>query len=126
MPTSPYADLLIRLLKREEQGYPVELTLNSRLEFRRGYLSPDILQWVPSSLDAESGRSLFDLLIQDEQVASAWAMIRGSAPQRRIRLSIDAAAAELNAIPWELLRDRGDAEEDIGVNLAAADATPFS
>jgi hypothetical protein len=125
VPTSSYADLLIRLLKREEQGYPVELTLNSQLEFRRGCLSPDILQWVPSSLDAESGRSLFELLIQDEH-ASAWAMIRGSAPQRRIRLSIDAAAAELNTIPWELLRDPGDAGDGIGVNLAAADATPFS
>lgn len=53
-------------------------------------------------------------------------MIRGSAPRRRIRLSIDAAAAELNALPWELLRDPGDPETGIGVNLAAAGATPFS
>jgi hypothetical protein len=126
VPTSSYTDLLIRLLKREEEGYPVELTLNNRLEFRRGYLSPEIVQWTPSSLDAESGRSLFELLTEDEQVASAWAMIRGSAPQRRIRLSIDTAASELNPIPWELLRDPGDAVEGIGVNLAAAEATPFS
>ncbi len=126
MPTSSYTDLLIRLLKREDQGYPVELTLNSQLEFSRGYLNPAIAQWTPAVSDAESGRSLFDLLTQDEQVASAWAMVRGSSPQRRIRLSIDTAAAELNPIPWELLRDPGAPEDDIGVNLAAADATPFS
>lgn len=126
MPTSSYTDLLIRLLKREEQGYPVELTLNNRLEFRRGYLSPDIVRWTPGPLDAQSGRSLFELLTQDEQVASAWAMIRGGAPRRRIRLSIDSAAAELNPIPWELLRDPDDAGDGVAVNLAAADATPFS
>lgn len=126
MPTPPYTDLLLRLLKREEQGYPVELTINQRLEFRRGYLSPEILQWTPSSLDAASGASLFELLTRDEQVASAWAMLRGGYPQRRIRLSIDDDAAELNAIPWELLWDPGDAAGSAGVTLAAADATPFS
>ena len=126
MPTSSYTDLLIRLLKREDQGYPVELTLNNQLEFSRGYLSPTMAQWTAGALDAESGRRLFELLTEDDQVAGAWAMIRGSAPQRRIRLSIDAAAAELNPIPWELLRDPGDLEGSVGVNLAAADATPFS
>ncbi|MFZ2359005.1 MAG: CHAT domain-containing protein [Anaerolineae bacterium] len=126
MPTSSYTDLLIRLLKREDQGYPVELTLDNQLEFSRGYLSPAVAQWKPSTLDAESGRRLFDLLTQDSQVANAWAMIRGSAPQRRIRLSIDDAAAELNPIPWELLRDPSGPEGGVGVTLAAADATPFS
>ena len=126
MPTSSYTDLLLRLLKREDQGYPVELTLNNQLEFSRGYLSPAIAQWTAGALDAESGRRLFELLTEDDQVAGAWAMIRGSAPRRRIRLSIDAAAAELNPIPWELLRDPGDLEGGVGVNLAAADATPFS
>ncbi len=126
MPTSSYTDLQIRLLKREEQGYPVELTLNNRLEFRRGYLSPDILDWTPGLLDAQAGRSLFDLLVGDAQVASAWAMTRGSTPQRRIRLTIDPTAAELNQIPWELLYDPGVTGEGAGVHLAAADATPFS
>ncbi len=126
MPTSSYTDLLLRLLKREDRGYPVELTLNNQLEFSRGYLSPAIAQWTAGALDAESGRRLFELLTEDDQVAGAWAMIRGSAPQRRIRLSIDAEAAELNPIPWELLCDPGDLAGGIGVNLAAADATPFS
>ena len=126
MPTPAYTDLLIRLLKREEQGYPVELTLDGQLQFRRGYLSPEILQWKPSSLDAAAGRSLFELLTGDPQVASAWSMLRGSAPRRHIRLSVDNDAAELNPIPWELLHDPAMGEESTGVNLAAADATPFS
>lgn len=126
MPTQAYTDLLIRLLKREEQGYPVELTLDGQLQFRRGYLSPEVLQWKPGSLDAAAGRSLFELLTGDPQVASAWSMLRGSAPRRRIRLSIDNEAAELNPIPWELLHDPAMGEESTGVNLAAADATPFS
>lgn len=126
MPTPPTTDLLIRLLKREEQGYPVELTLDGRLEFRRGYLSPDVLRWTPSSLDAAAGEGLFELLMHDDQVAGAWAMLRGAAPRRRIRLSIDDTAAELNALPWELLYDPSTADGSVGVTLAAADATPFS
>ncbi len=126
MLTSSYADLLIRVLKREDQGYPIELTLDNRLEFRRGYVNPTIAQWAPGAWDAEAGRSLFQLLLEDDQVASAWAMIRGSAPQRRVRLSIDDAAAELHPIPWELLCDAGEAGNEMSVNLAAADATPFS
>jgi hypothetical protein len=124
VPTSPYADLLIRVLKREEQGYPIELTLNNRLHFRRGYVNPSIAQWTPGPFAAEAGLNLFQLLMEDDQVASAWAMLRGSAPQRRIRLSID--AAELHSLPWELLRDPGDPESGLGIDLAAAEATPFS
>lgn len=126
MPTSPYADLLIRVLKREEQGYPVELTLNNHLHFRRGYVKSSIAQWTPGPFAAEAGLSLFQLLMEDEQVAGAWAMLRGSAPQRRIRLSIDAGAAELASVPWELLRDPGDPESGVNIDLAAAEATPFS
>lgn len=124
VPTSPYADLLIRILKREEQGYPIELTLDGRLEFRRGYVKPTVAQWKPAAPGADAGRSLFELLLGDDPVANAWAMLRGTAPQRRIRLSIDDDAAELHPIPWELLYEPG--EGDAGVNLAAADATPFS
>ncbi len=126
MPTSPYADLLIRVLKREEQGYPIELTLDNRLHFRRGYVNSSLAQWTPGPFAAEAGLDLFRLLMEDDQVASAWAMLRGSAPQRRIRLSIDDGAAELHSLPWELLRDPGDPESGVSIDLAAADATPFS
>lgn len=124
VPTSSYADLLIRILKREEQGYPIELTLDGHLEFLRGYVKPSVAQWTPTTLGVDAGRSLFELLLEDSQVANAWAILQGAAPQRRIRLSIDDNAAELHPIPWELLYEPGEGGE--GVNLAAAGATPFS
>jgi len=34
-----YADLEIRILKREDAGYPVEITLDSGQEFPRGFLA---------------------------------------------------------------------------------------
>jgi hypothetical protein len=37
---STYADLEIRLLERQEGGYPVEMTLDREQEFPRGVLSP--------------------------------------------------------------------------------------
>ena len=38
-----YADLEIRILERQEEGYPVEMTLNREQEFPRGVLHPDLL-----------------------------------------------------------------------------------
>ena len=94
--TNPtHADLEIRILKREAAGYPVELSLNNQRMFRGGFVSPDIANWTPPRLDAEAGRELFNLLVQDDLVRSAWDMVRGARPQRRIRLSIDSTAPEL-------------------------------
>jgi hypothetical protein len=119
-----YADLEIRILGRQTQGYPVELTLNYEQEFPRGYLDPDWLPWVPSATPSEDGERLFTWLFADERIRSAWAETRGQQPQRRIRLRIDAAAPELHTIPWELLRDPG--EGSAPQDLAAGTATPFS
>ena len=44
-----YADLEIRILERTDRGYPVELTLDGRREFERGYLAPHVLPWAPSA-----------------------------------------------------------------------------
>ena len=41
----PYADLEIRILERQEAGYPVEITFDRRQEFPRGFLAGDILPW---------------------------------------------------------------------------------
>jgi hypothetical protein len=119
-----YADLEIRILGRQTQGYPVELTLNYEQEFPRGYLDPDWLPWVPSAAPSEDGERLFAWLFADERIRSAWAETRGQQPQRRIRLRIDAAAPELHTIPWETLRDPG--EGSAPQDLAAGTATPFS
>ena len=47
-----YADLEIRILKREAAGYPVEITLNNERQFKRGYLAP--------GPEAESWDSILD------------------------------------------------------------------
>ncbi len=118
-----YDDLLIRILKRQAHRYPVELTLNNKLEFRRGYLSSKILTWDEDAPPEDVGRRFFEQLIDDPKVAAAWDMVQGRTQLRRIRLVLDADAPELHALPWELMRERADQG---GLNLAAADATPFS
>jgi hypothetical protein len=119
-----YADLEIRILERRDSGYPVELTLDGEQEFPRGYLSPDVLPWVPSAAPDKDGERLFQLLFADQRLRAAWAEIRGQTPRRRVHLRIDESAPELNALPWELLR-----ELDSGTppqTLAATASTPFS
>jgi CHAT domain-containing protein len=123
-PKPTYADLELRILEKQDEGYPVEITLNREVEFPRGYLKPDFLPWVPSASPTEDGERLFEWLFADDQLKTAWAEVRGHQPQRRIRLRIDASAPELHAIPWELLRDVGDGSAP--QDLAATEATPFS
>ena len=117
-PPAAFADLEIRLLRRWPEGYPVEITLSGQQEFPRGYLSADILPWVAADPGTD-GQRLFDRLMADAPVRSAWAAARGQAPRRRIRLRIDADAPELHALPWELLQDNA-------LTLAASSETPFS
>jgi hypothetical protein len=119
-----FADLEIRILERQQDGYPVEMTLNSEQQFPRGYLDPGFLPWVAAGKPAEDGERLFNWLVADEALKVAWAEVRGQRPQRRIRLRIDATAPELHAIPWELLRDAADGAA--AQDLAATSATPFS
>lgn len=122
--STAYADLEIRILERQEEGYPVEITFSGEQEFPRGYLKPDIIPWIPTTSSVDDGERLFDLLFADDQLKSAWAEVRGQNPLRRIRFRIDASAPELHAIPWELLRDvsPGKAPQ----TLAADTTTPFS
>jgi len=49
-----YADLEIRILEKRDEGYPVDITLNSEQHWR-GYLMPDFLPWEPSASPAEDG-----------------------------------------------------------------------
>ena len=121
-----YADLEIRILERQAQGYPVEITLNHEQEYARGYLDPKSLPlpWVATASAEADGERLFRWLLADERLKTAWAEVRGCCPQRRVRLRIDASAPELHALPWELLHDPG--EGSIPQNLAATVATPFS
>jgi hypothetical protein len=117
--------LEIRILKLEAKGYPVEMTLNSDRQFERGYLDSSLLPWVPTASPQADGERLFRRLFKDDCLKSAWAEVRGNHFQRRIRLRIDTGAPELHTVPWELLRDPGEADLP-PVDLAAAVATPFS
>ena len=122
--TGSYADLEIRILDRQEQGYPVEITLNGEQEYPRGFLAADVLPWVGGASAAEDGRRLFALLTGGSEIKTAWAEARGRCPQRRIRLRIDTTEPALHTLPWELLID--DAAGDVAQEVAASAATPFS
>ena len=116
---SSYADVEVRILPLEGRGYPVEITLDLRRPFPRGYLAPDLLPWVPGVFPVEDGQRLFDWLLADDNLRDAWAEVRGAHPQRSLRLRLDPDAPELHALPWELLHDRAGF-------LAAGGDTPFS
>ena len=118
-----YEDLEIRVLAREEEGYPVEITFSGEEEFPRGYLEAGILPWLPQAEPAAEGDRLFDGLFGDERLKSAWAEARGRSRYRRMRLRIDRSAPELHTLPWELLRDDGSGG---AAALAASVDTPFS
>ncbi|MEM7033308.1 MAG: CHAT domain-containing protein [Chloroflexota bacterium] len=118
-----YADVEIRILEEQSEGYPVEITVNGEQEFPRGYLSPDFLPWVAGASPQEDGQRLFEWLLADPQVRTAWAEVRGKHTQRRIRLRLDANVPELHALPWETIRDTDDT---VPQDLAAVSATPFS
>jgi CHAT domain/SIR2-like domain len=119
-----YADLEIRILNKNGNGYPVEITFNGDLEFPRGILPAKLPVLTAGSASGEDGAALFDWLFSDAALKTAWANARGQRPQRRIRLRIDEGAPELNGIPWELLRETGDG--GLPLDVAAVDGTPFS
>jgi tetratricopeptide (TPR) repeat protein len=112
-----FVDVEVRIFKRQDAGYPVEITLGGQQEFPRGYMSADILPWISSSALEADGQRLFEKLFADSALRSAWDEARGQAPQRRIRLRIDEDAAELHTLPWEMLR------EDHAMLSAQADTT---
>jgi len=118
-----YSDLEIRILKKDTNGYPVEITFNGELEFPRGALSPELPVLTASAGSGQDGVMLFQWLFSDDALKTAWANARGQRPLRRIRLRIDDGAPELHQIPWELLRDIG--EGGVALDLAALEATPF-
>lgn len=125
MASSPtYADVEIRILQRQSEGYPVEITVDGAQEFPRGYLDQAFLPWSPSDQPEADGERLFTWLCANDALKGAWAEVRSAHLQRRIRLRIDASAPELHAIPWELLCDVR--KDHIPQPLAAMVATPFS
>lgn len=119
-----HANLEIRILDLTPEGYPVEITFDGEQRFPRGYLQPDMVPWIPSASTTTDGERLFNRLLADDRLKTAWAAARGQSPRRRIRLWIDATAPGLHTIPWELLRDAGPGL--MPQTLAADIDTPFS
>lgn len=117
------ADVEIRLLPREEKGYPVEIEVETETgdqHFPRGYAAADALPTLSSSAsDSQQGHRLWQWLLADPILQQTWAKLASQYPQRRLRLRLDAAAPELHPLPWELLNDSQ-------VSLAASTHTPFS
>lgn len=125
--TPHFADVEIRIRAKQDIGYPVELTVQTPTndqEFEGGHLTDTLLPWVPTDSAEQDGERLFDWLLHHDSVKKAWAQIRGQSPNRRVRLRIDAAAPELHAIPWELLRDSSPSSPS--QTLAADSHVPFS
>lgn len=112
-------DLELRIFPRQDAGYPVELTLGRHQVFPRGYLAADVAEWTSGGDPTADGLALRELLLADAALREAWIEARAQAPRRRIRLWIDAGAAELHTLPWELLQDEGKV-------LSASSDTPFS
>jgi hypothetical protein len=113
------ADLEIRIFRRNDNGYPVEITLGGQQEFPHGVLDAGIESWSASGDLIKDGQWLFETFLADAALRSAWDTARGQCPQRRIRLRIDPTAAKLHGLPWELLCE--------GDTLLATHAdTPFS
>jgi len=123
--TNPiFSDLEIRILPLANSAYPVEITFHGEQEFPRGLLDPATQPPIDRARPQQTGEALFQWLFASPALQNAWAQARGRQSLRRVRLRIDAEATALHAIPWEMLRDPG--LNTPPVDLACADATPFS
>ena len=120
----PPADLEIRILPRDGDGFPVEITFSGEQEFPAGRLAASVLPWVAGAFPEEDGERLFSALLADPASGEAWSRAKGQARARRVRLRIDPGAPELHALPWELLREAPPGEP--ARYLAAHPETPFS
>jgi hypothetical protein len=118
-------DLEVRIRALQGGLHPVEITWSGEREFPPGNLDPAaLLPWVPGASPAEDGRRLAAALFTDPRLRAAWCEARGQSPARRIRLRLDAEAAELHPLPWELLGEPDD--EGVDRPLSADPQTPFS
>ena len=71
-PDLSFADLEIRILDEQEEGFPVEITLDNEREFPRRYLDPAIVSWTGTADPETDGRRLYDFLFTNDQPKSAW------------------------------------------------------
>jgi hypothetical protein len=123
-----YADVEVRILKRQGDGYPVEIRVDGEREFPPGRL--DAAGPPPAPTDAHYvddayGQALFSWFFADAQLKTAWATIRGAHPRRRVRWRIDTDEPALHQVVWEALCEPAEEKQPV-LRLASASATPFS
>jgi formylglycine-generating enzyme required for sulfatase activity len=125
-----YTDLQIRILPfNQEAGYfPVEALLSDGSFFDQGELRLDWQSLRMAQFDANAyGRLLFEALFAGPMRTAydrAMGIATASTGDRlRVRLWIDPAAAELQALPWERLYHLHNGQ---WTPLATAALTPFS
>ncbi len=79
-------------------------------------------EWIYGVDPQADGARIFQWLTHDPKLSDAWSKAETLAPQRRLRLDLDASAPELAQVPWELACKPG-----AGTGwVAGATATPFS
>jgi len=123
--TLDFTDLEIRIFGRQDDGYPVEITLDRQIDYPRGYFNPQFDELVSIIDPLEIGERLFNWLFEDSELRSAWDQSIGKSPRRRIRLQIDETSPELYALPWEFLVDTR-AKSGASRPIAIEADTPFS
>lgn len=125
-----FTDMLIRIRPWDAAAgaYPIEAALDDSSAFQGGRLRLDVDRLAALEMDAAGyGLELFYALF-DGPIRRAYDKAMGRAEataggRLRVRLWIDAAAAELHALPWERLYHTSRGVE---VALASAALTPFS
>jgi len=126
-----YIDLTIRIGAWESAGgaYPVEASLSDGSRYRDGQLKLDWATLRAQALNpALYGQTLFNALFpaggkMRQAYDTATGQARQAADGLRVRLEIDADAAELHAVNWERLYDLTRPQPG---PLATADRSPFS
>ncbi|MBL8058746.1 MAG: hypothetical protein JNK29_18725, partial [Anaerolineales bacterium] len=124
-----YADLTIRIRPQDAAGfYPVEVESDDGTKVEDGQLRLDAGRLRAAQTNADAyGRLLHEALfagsIRDAYLAIGERAASQTEGRLRVRLRLDARAAELHALPWERLYHlrRGD----LGP-LATSVDTPFS
>jgi tetratricopeptide (TPR) repeat protein len=112
--------LEIHIHEKGPRGYKVGMRLfenGGTRDFGPGFLPAENVSSCPIGDPMAAGLGLRDWLLQDDELRTGWLIAR-EAPRCRVRLWIEQGAAELHALPWEML--------PIGATVVAAMAdTPF-
>ena len=116
-------DVELRLQPRRDDGWPMELRVLGGEEYPPALLPGHLLDAADEAPD-DLAAALLAALLHDTVMAMNWTALRIKYPARRLLIRIDAAAAELHALPWEALHD--GALDAAARPLATMPATPVA